>query len=106
MASNRNGPWLRRVMKLPVATLGSRDTPAILLKALDDVANFHTDHCPPTTSHFPSSIAPSTPAPAPCSLPPRPRGPFPFSDTGWRGWCAPEYRRDQFLKFVARLRWL
>jgi hypothetical protein len=48
MASNRNGPWFRRVMKLPLAALGSSDTPAILLKTLDDVANFMlaTARCP------------------------------------------------------------
>jgi len=34
------------MMKLPVAALGSSDTPAILLKALDDVANLHTGHRP------------------------------------------------------------
>src|ERR1700675_4127374 len=42
------------------------------------------------------STAASTPAPAPCSLPPRPREPFPSSDTGSRGWCAPECRRDRY----------
>src|SRR5450756_1525071 len=100
MASDGNSPWLRRVMKLPVAALGSSDTPAILLKALDHVADFHADHCPLATNHCPSSTAASIPAPAPCSLPSRPREPFPSSDTGSRGWCAPECRRDRFLRFA------
>src|SRR6266852_537234 len=52
MASNRNGPRLRWVMKLPVAALGSSDAPAILLKPFDDVANFHSGHCPLTTAFF------------------------------------------------------
>src|ERR1700676_5270664 len=106
MASNRNGPWFRRVMQLPVAALGSSDTPAISLKALDDVANFHAGHRPLLTTHSPSSTAASTPAPAPCFLPPRPREPFPSSGTGSRGWCAPECRRDRYPKFVGQLRWL
>src|SRR5208282_1998224 len=82
----------------------SSDAPAILLKTLDYVANFHADHCPLTAIHWSSSTAASTPAPAPCSLPSRPREPFPSSDTGSRGWCAPEYRRDRFLKFAWRQR--
>src|SRR6266852_7258373 len=106
MASNRNGPRLRRMMKLPVAALGSSDTPAILLKALDDVANLHTENCPLTTTRSPSSTAASSPAPAPCFLPPRPREPFPSSDTGSRGWYAPECRRDRYPRFVGQPRWL
>src|SRR5208283_4943631 len=105
MASNRYGPWFRRVMELPVAALGSGDTPAILLKPLDDVADFHTDHRPPVTIHSPSSTAASTPVSVPCSLPPRPREPFLFSDTGSRGWYAPECRRDRSLRFAGRPRW-
>src|ERR1019366_6780179 len=104
MASNGNGPWLRRVMELPMAALGSSDAPAILLKTLDYVANFHADHCPLTTIHCPSSTAASTPALAPCSLPPRPREPFPSSDTGSRGWCAPECRRDRYPRSVGQQR--
>src|ERR1700674_3143245 len=57
-------------------------------------------------NHYFSSTAVSTPALAPCSLPPRPREPFPSSDTGSRGWCAPECRRDRYPRFVGQLRWL
>jgi hypothetical protein len=60
----------------------------------------------PSLTHSPSSTAVSTPAPAPCFLPPRPREPFPSSDTGSRGWCAPECRRDRYPRFVGQLRWL
>src|ERR1700682_4568595 len=48
MASNRSGSWLRRLMQLPVAALGSSDTPAISLKTLDDIGIFTlaTADCP------------------------------------------------------------
>ena len=52
MASDRNCPWFRRVMKLPMAAFGSSDAPAIFLKALDYVANFHADHRPLATALF------------------------------------------------------
>jgi hypothetical protein len=46
MASNSNRPWLRWVVELPVAALGSSDAPANLLKALDYVSDFHADNAP------------------------------------------------------------
>ena len=50
MASNSDGTRFRRMMKLPVAALGSGKAPAILLKALGYVANFHTDRRPLATT--------------------------------------------------------
>jgi hypothetical protein len=44
MASDGDGSRFRRMMELPVTASGSSDMPAILLKTLDNVANFHTDH--------------------------------------------------------------
>ena len=68
MASNRNGPRLRRMMKLPVAAFGSSDTPAILLKALDDVANFHTGHRPLSTGFLQLLLPPQHPGLVPFRL--------------------------------------
>lgn len=42
MARDRNCPRFRRVVKLPMASFGSSNTPAILLQALDYVADLHT----------------------------------------------------------------
>ena len=42
MASDRSCPWSRRMVKLPVAAFGSRDAAALLLKAVDYIADFRT----------------------------------------------------------------
>src|ERR1700687_6406526 len=68
MASDGDGPWFRRVMKLPMAALGSSDTPAILLKALDDVANFHTGHRPLSTGFLQLLLPPQHPRLVPFRL--------------------------------------
>jgi hypothetical protein len=41
LAGNRDGAWLRPVFVLPVATAGSRESPAIGLKQSDQLADFH-----------------------------------------------------------------
>ena|ERR1022692_3125720 len=41
-ASDRNRPCFRRMVKLPMAAFGPGDAPALLLKALDYIADFHT----------------------------------------------------------------